>query len=170
MTELEGILYLHSETGTEGGYWAFQDAQYIKKNVPQGYCKDCGVYMREQDGTIKVQCVTILDKEVLEELERTGKLKEKPDCGDNNHEELIADDWSYEGLHLLRDGDYLTIYHPNDNKEVWSGVIRLKQYALFTEDAFGLWIHADQEGIERDVWAEYFLREYPAKLIPINKD
>ena len=26
---LEGILHLHSETGTEGGYWAFQDSKFI---------------------------------------------------------------------------------------------------------------------------------------------
>jgi len=26
---LEGVLTFHSETGTEGGYWAFQDSRYI---------------------------------------------------------------------------------------------------------------------------------------------
>lgn len=29
--EVSGKLHLHSETGTEGGYWALQDANYIKK-------------------------------------------------------------------------------------------------------------------------------------------
>lgn len=27
-----------------------------------------------------------------------------------------------------------------------------------------MWIHADQKGIEREVWAEYFFEKYPAKL------
>ncbi len=107
---LEGILHLHSETGTEGGYWAFQDSLFIS-----------------------------------------------------------GEDWSYEGLHILKDGDQLTIYHPDNKNEVWSGVIALKQHPLFTEDARGLWIHADQIGIDRDVWAEYFFKEYPAKLVPSKK-
>lgn len=40
---LEGILHLFAETGTEGEeFWAFQDSRYIQKNVPRGYCKNCG--------------------------------------------------------------------------------------------------------------------------------
>jgi len=109
---LEGVLFFHSETGTEGGYWAFQDSRHIQENGAS---------------------------------------------------------WSYEGLHILENGDHLTIYHPDEGKEVWSGVINLKQYPLFTEDASGLWIHEEQIGIGRDVWAEYFFQEYPAKLIPVNK-
>lgn len=31
---LEGILHFHSETGTEGGYWAFQDKHFITKTSP----------------------------------------------------------------------------------------------------------------------------------------
>ena len=48
MKTLEGILHFHSETGTEGGYWAFQDSKYIQENVPKGYCSDCGIYIQEQ--------------------------------------------------------------------------------------------------------------------------
>ena len=77
---------------------------------------------------------------------------------------LLVTRWSYEGLHLLKDGDHLTIYHPDNNNEVWSGVIALKQHPLFTEDASGLWIHADQIGMDREVWAEYFFKGYHAKL------
>ncbi|MEK6809705.1 MAG: hypothetical protein AABY40_03450 [Nanoarchaeota archaeon] len=106
---LEGVLFFHSETGTEGGYWAFQDSQFISSDNAS---------------------------------------------------------WSYEGLHILRNGDRLTIYHPENNNEVWSGVIALKQYPLFTEDARGLWIHADQTGIDRETWAEYFFKSYRARLIP----
>ncbi len=37
-TALKGALTFHSETGTEGGYWAFQDEQYInyEKVCPNG--------------------------------------------------------------------------------------------------------------------------------------
>ncbi|MBI5398447.1 hypothetical protein HZB03_03195 [Candidatus Woesearchaeota archaeon] len=166
---LEGILFLHSETGTEGGYWAFQDSRYIQRNGPRGYCKNCGFYMKKRSGTLEIQRVTALDEEVMQEYERTGEINEKPNCANNNHEEVIADAWDYQGLHILENGDHLTIYHPDNNEEVWSGVINLKQHDLFSEHASGWWIHADQKGIERAVWAEYFFKEYSAKLIPSNK-
>jgi hypothetical protein len=106
---LKGLCFFHSETGTEGGYWAFQDSRHIS---PKG-------------------------------------------------------DWSYEGLHVLRDGDRLTIFSlAKPDEIVWSGVIKLLEHPLFTEDAFGLWVHADQVGVDRDVWARWFYAEYPAELIP----
>ncbi len=160
---LEGILFLYSETGTEGGYWAFQESKYIQKDVPMGYCKNCGIYMREQKGSIKIDRVYNLDEVI------TNDIEDLPVCKNDEHEEYIGDSWEPEGFNILKDGDHLTIYHPDDNKEVWSGVINLKQYNRFTEDASGVWIHADQIGIERDVWAEYFFQEYSAKLIPLDK-
>ncbi len=107
---LRGLCHFHSETGTEGGYWAFQDSQYIS------------------DGS-----------------------------------------WSYKGLHLLEDGDYLTIYDKRDlHRMVWSGVIKLTQYASFTQEVFGCWIHADQDGVDRQTWGQWFLEEYPAILVPAH--
>ncbi len=147
---LSGVLHFHSETGTEGGHWAFQDFRCIQKNVPSGFCKNCGNYIGDV-------------------YKRNEGLNENPTCKDGAHEEGIRDAWSYDGLHILKDGDRLIIYHPNDNKEIWSGVINLKQYPLFTEHVFGMWIHADQIGIKREVWAEYFFQEYPADLIPVKK-
>lgn len=108
---LRGVCYLYSETGTEGGYWAFQDNRYI---TPR--------------------------------------------------------DWPYEGLHILENGDQLTIYSlDNPTQIVWSGTISLRQHLLFSERVFGFWIHADQEGIEREKWATYFLKEYPAELTFVRK-
>lgn len=105
---LKGICHFFTETGTEGGFWAFQDNNYIN--------------------------------------------------GDN---------WSYNGLHILDNGDKLTIFCPNSpNKVIWSGTINLKQYPIFTETALDFWIHADQIGIERDTWLMYFFNNYPAELIP----
>lgn len=107
---LRGILFFYSETGTEGGYWAFQDSKYISEDRKR---------------------------------------------------------WLYNGLHILDDGDSLKILSPQNNSEiVWSGIIRLRKYPVFTESVFNFWIHADQEGIDREVWAEYFFKEYPAELMP----
>ena len=109
--ELRGVLHFWSETGTEGGYWAFQDEQFIS-----------------------------------------------PPTKDWPHER-----WSYDGLHVLKNGDKLTIYSKeNKTKIVWAGAIKLKEYRLFTESASGMWIHADQEGIERKIWAGWFFEQYPA--------
>ena len=63
------------------------------------------------------------------------------------------------------DGDQLTIFDKENKKEiVWSDLVSLRRYKAFKEDAFGMWIHADQEGIEREKWARWFFEEYPAKL------
>jgi hypothetical protein len=70
--------------------------------------------------------------------------------------------WSYEGLYVLRDGDELTIFDKDEPSQViWSGTIQLQRHDLFTEHASGMWIHADQEGIDRKVWASWFFKEYP---------
>jgi len=109
---LRGICHFHSETGTEGGYWAFQDSQFIN-----------------------------------------GKY------------------WSYGGLHILRDGDRLTIYSPDQPDQiVWSGIIALQRHPLFTEHVHGgWWIHADQIGQDRETWAKYFFEEYPAELTSTDR-
>lgn len=111
--ELKGVLHLWSETGTEGGYWAFQDERFIE-----------------------------------------------PPTDDYPYAK-----WSYDGLHVLENGDELTIYHPETNKVVWQGQIDLQQHPLFTEyTTEGFWIHADQKNISREDWSKFFLREYPARL------
>ena len=77
---------------------------------------------------------------------------------------LLIKSWSYTGLNILKDGDHLTIYAKDGSEVVWEGEIKLKEHDLFTEDAFGLWIHADQEGVDRDVWARWFFDHLPAEL------
>lgn len=72
----------------------------------------------------------------------------------------------YAGLHILKNGDQLTIYDTFDSsKIVWEGVIKLIEYPPYTESVFGCWIHSDQIGINREVWARWFIQEYPASLI-----
>lgn len=63
--------------------------------------------------------------------------------------------WSHKGLHILEDGDHLTIYSKdNPQEEVWSGVISLRQCRPFT-----------QKGINKRTWTKWFFRGLPAKLI-----
>ena len=155
--KLEGVLFLHSETGTEGGYWAFQDSQFTSPNTTRYSCKKCNLYWDKENNPSAPP--------IFEQPSPDGF----PDyCSPNAHQfKLVCkENWSYEGLHILGDGDQLTIYHPDNNNEVWSGVIALKQHPLFTEDAHGFWIHADQIGIDREIWAEYFFKGYSAKLVP----
>ncbi|MBR9683493.1 hypothetical protein GOV03_03045 [Candidatus Woesearchaeota archaeon] len=261
---LEGILLLHSETGTEGGYWAFQDSFFITRELPpfgvfvdqivwdlhnperKGKIQDRGeVYLNNEwlplpdpmteDPDYVVSSLFRGEKRGNPEadkrlMERYGfKIKYAADRMNERHGEgkwyledpstavtsdgtrwhyggtpstepnrpygvpqnglarvtvkwddgivelkrfsnnLLVNSWSYEGLHLLGDGDHLTIYDSDNKDEVWSGVINLKHHPLFTEDAFGLWIHADQIGIDRETWAEYFFEGYPATLIPSKK-
>ncbi len=153
---LEGVLFLYSETGTEGGFWAFQDSCFIYQNKTRYSCKKCHLYWDKDKDPLRHP---VFEKQTSDNW---------PDfCSSDDHQfELVSQEsWSYEGLHCIKDGDHLTIYLPDTKNEVWSGVIQLKQHNLFTEDARGFWIHADQVGIERDVWAKYFFNEYPAKLV-----
>lgn len=154
---LVGVCHFHSETGTEGGWWAFQDERHIHKNVPRGFCKKCGKYLSYQ-----------------------GKSSSDKWCADDAHEEYIGDLWDYEGMYILKDGDHLTIYLPkvfgiayyakdDPSAVVWSGTIKLREYDLFTEHAYGLWIHHDQEGVPRDTWAWWFMWNYPAVLTVAEK-
>jgi hypothetical protein len=126
---IRGTLFLWSETGTEGGYWALQDEQHIVENCecPHGY----------------------------------------PPDAPHKH-------WSYDGLVVLEDGDHLKIFDEGGDI-YWEGWINLKQHPVFTESvgvtdsstgaSLGLWIHADQAGIDRNFWATPFMREYKGELV-----
>lgn len=133
MKQYQGVTFFHSETGTEGGYWAFQDAKHIHtpEDLVNGHCP--------WDGTKNCPAVT-------------------PKRDNPAH-------WSYEGLHVLKTGDRLKIYDVEDKQKLlWEGEINLDKHSLFTEDASGLWIHADQHGMDRDEWAALFFKEHPAVL------
>jgi hypothetical protein len=68
---------------------------------------------------------------------------------------------------VLKDGDELAIFEKYEpTQEVWRGAVRLREYALFTESARGMWIHADQEDVPREQWAEWFMSGYPAEYWP----
>lgn len=157
---LEGLINFHSETGTEGGYWAFQDKRFITPNTRHFSCTKCGLYWDKNRYARAAEL----------EVHMWGKkwLGNSPLCQPGKHiwQLVSPENWSYDGLHILEDGDCLIIYDKeNQNTIIWEGLIRLKQFEAFTESAYGLWIHADQEGIDREVWAKWFFDQHPACLI-----
>jgi len=159
---LTGFCDFHSEASTEGGYWAFQDEHFIVKNIGRRYCRKCGLWLSSQDDLRDNARPQPMGEKLIEVKELFGN----PLCPNHQHEEMIGDAWSYEGLHVLKDGDQLTIHAPDDPDEViWSGTIKLIEHRTFTEKVFGMWIHADQEGIERQRWAQWFFTRQAASLI-----
>src|SRR5271163_1071600 len=130
----------HSETGTEGGYWAFQDEKFIEVNTTFFVCTKCG--------------------RVWDKKRQPEGFKVWPDDKPCEHNFKLNPPvmWSYDGLHILKDDDHLVIYSEDDTV-VWSGKIELKQLGLFTDHAHGMWIHADQNGIPSETWASWFMKE-----------
>lgn len=165
-TTYEGVLVFHSETGTEGGYWALQDKKFM--NIPDDsqLCGACG-YMREYVEGVRHQD----DLQAVQSVPLSSAISDKmPDAclsGDHKWELQFPDGaWSYEGLHVLDDGDRLTIYDKEKPEEtVWEGTISLTPLTVFQESVFGgIWIHNDQIGVARETWANWFLEQYPARL------
>jgi hypothetical protein len=171
---MKGVVHFYSETGTEGGYWAFQDEAYIGLENPEERCEECGIMRsyfertKEEKSTLMATHTRPLSSALEEEEWKTPE-----ECEKGNHiwVPLFPNGmWSYEGLHVLGDRDRLTIFSKENPEEVvWSGEIALVQHELFTEDARGMWIHADQAGIERETWSQWFFAENPAELIQAPK-
>ncbi len=202
---LKGQLNFYSETGTEGGYWAFQDETFTHLFPPnQWRCPRCGrvwdkdrvpeepkpsfSYWRDgwtEDGTTymggyfgkdephpELPLCRPGDEDSLDCRWNAERNATSLDCYENGHAEWQSPAerwpdgiWSYEGLHVLNDGDHLTIWDEDRTEQVWDGVIDLCEHDLFTEGAGGMWIHADQKGIPREMWSEWFFRGLPADLV-----
>jgi hypothetical protein len=166
---ISGVLELFSETGTEGGYWALQDERHITPNTTQFRCTKCMKFWdktKRPDGPPKG--VGLNDGVVVVNPDGSITSHTPTPCLEDEHDFQPSPPkwWSHEGLHILENGDHLTIFDKVDpTKIVWEGVIRLKQHKPFTEHANGMWIHADQKGVDRDAWSEVFFGGYPAQLI-----
>lgn len=155
-TPLRGFCDFFFETGTEGGYWVFQDETFIVPNTWQFRCEQCGLLWNKQsqpNGPFNFR----------------GPSADNTQCTPNKHDFIIYPETIslFDGMHILKDGDRLAVYDPNNSgAPVWSGIISLIPYRVFTERAFGFWIHADQKGVGREMWATWFFKKYPAQLIP----
>jgi hypothetical protein len=192
---LRGVTHFHSETGTEGGYWAFQDEKFMHLAPPTNnlWCDHCGrIWDKDSQDDEPKPDFSYLDVETggqrgydspqdlptseepgdFNDLWRRDGNAKSLDCLTSGHhwlspqEQYPDDTWSYEGLHILRDGDHLTIWNEDRTGQLWDGEISFHQYPSFTEDACGLWIHADQDGVDRKTWSGWFLTQHPADLVP----
>jgi hypothetical protein len=255
--KLEGRLCFYSETGTEGGYWAFQESNHINLIAPtfgvsneQTVCDmeddsrkgiastsevllnnkwlplpdpltqdpdylESSLYKGEEQGDLEAD-KRLMDKyqfrikyaeERLDETYGKGNWKIEGSLSnvilkdgsklhfgvsptsvpnrpygipqyaitrvtikwdDGRIEEnrksdtLLVESWDYKGLHILENQDILKIKDPESSNCVWEGEINLKSFGVFQEHAKGAWIHAEQIGIDREKWADYFFNKYPA--------
>jgi hypothetical protein len=86
----------------------------------------------------------------------------------------------YDGLHALEKGDVLRIFNDAARSELlWQGEIDFdhnseKQHrpligAVQWLDKVGT-VHGLQKGVDKDVWADMFLAEKPAVLVPKRPD
>lgn len=195
MTTIKGVLVFHSETGTEGGYWAFQDEKFMGIENHTRVCTRCGRCWSANDKVEPKPMFTYWLHDprpnYLDAYHGYDEPQDLPLARDDsetfnirwtksNNDLALAcyqsghkgwkpmypkGMWSYEGLHILRDGDQLIIFDIADTKKVvWEGKISLKEFNFFTEDAQGMWIHADQKDIDRKTWSKWFMNEYPAQL------
>ncbi len=262
---IEGKLVFHSQTGTEGGYWAFQDSNYISLVSPVfgvvdgvkvrdindhtkcGLTSDTEIYLNNEwlpwiDPIIKeadYRISSLFCGEERGDLSADKRLMDKynfkikyaaqqlnemygvnnwriegglskiilndgtllsfgctpdteptrpyviPQNGitrvtinwDNGEIEyqrksdtLLVEQWSYKGLHVLKNGDKLKILHPLEKTIVWDSVIELKPYYPFNEHVDGWWIHADQKGISREEWSKFFFDGFLAILQTYNNE
>ena len=81
----------------------------------------------------------------------------------------------YDKLHLLQNGDYLTIYNPDDSI-AWQGEIIEDRLSAFAErmpgkyenfgqaTCGGLWVHWNQKDFDPLEWGAYFLKKFRAEL------
>ncbi len=128
---LVGTLEFHSETGTEGGYWAFQENKF-----KHGPVKKCPWDPEE--------CPVI--------------------------QGFSEEHYSYEGLHLLKDGDMLIVYEKDRTSILWSGEVALDEKPVFTVDVDGVWVHSLPKNVDSQKWAQWFFKNYPADLkkVPVS--
>lgn len=172
---LEGELDFYSDQGTRGGYWAFWDKRFISPNTTRFVCRKCYLYWdkeQEPDGPSGgTRLYHVNEGDSLTEAESRLEAAVACPAGQHDFELASKENRSYEGLHILANGDKLTIYEKERPASVvWSGTIRLRPYPRYTEKVFDCWIHADQEGIPRETWARWFFDENPARLAPTPKE
>jgi len=86
----------------------------------------------------------------------------------------------YDGLHALEKGDVLRVFNDAARSELlWQGEVDFdytseKQRRPFIGDVQWLdkvgTVHGLQKGVDKDVWADMFLAEKPAVLVPKRPD
>ena len=166
--EVVGVLHIHSETGTEGGWYAFQDAAHIRTLAPEEqsyFCVVCGAARTSDErGDIQVASSLPVTQEMVEAvLGGEGWTAPEP-CEVHRFASSGEMRWSYDGLKLLQNGDRLEVRDPDSGETLWVGVVALEPVAWGKETAGSLWVRQLPENVEREQWQEWFLGRYPATL------
>lgn len=143
---MTGRLIFHSETGTEGGFWAFQDQKFMTPNDTSFVCDKCHSYWdkkRHPDSPAHL-------------------YDERKKC---EHEWRVSPPewWDYAGLHILETGDRLIVYN-DDDSTYWEGMVDLEEYPVFFKEWRGWWIHSTAKNVPLDMWAEMFFKQRRATL------
>jgi len=195
MTTYQGVLTFHSETGTEGGFWAFQDEKFMGLDAGQQFsCTRCHrvwdknaqdeppapsfTYWQEgyeKDGIRhlagyhwsdvylpdgKLHPTSEFDREFTSANNEVARQ-----CAEEGHlgwENMYPDGiWSYEGLHILDDGDELTVWDDSTPPvRIFQGTVKLPPrqdpYAKGAYVAGGGWTahRRPPEGTEEIWWFE----------------
>lgn len=147
--QMDGVLNVHFETGYEGLPWAFQDARFISENTNRFACSVCGAYWDKSDGT---------GGPIVDDPTYVRQTDEHRYCAPGQHVfKLVSkENWSYDGLHILSDGDTLTVYDKKDPSQVvWSGTLSVSRRGI-------------AQNVEKTVCAEWFTKGYPARLLLVD--
>src|SRR6266550_9509323 len=154
---LRGVLTFHMEVDREGGFWAFQDERFIHLADDREICALCGSLRDTTEDTDLGEGVwssTLSASDVASES-----------CQDGEHQwtPLFPDGaWGWEGLHILKDGDQLTIFDKaNPDKVVWRGAIAYGAFSILKGETSGMRIQYDQLGVDRETWARWFTSGNP---------
>ena len=92
---------------------------------------------------------------------------------------LVEPNKGYEGLHCLKNGDYLKVYKENTEEVIWEGTVlleyerRYRSYPLNPQygqqEIFGCWVHGFQENLAPEVWSKMFFDGCQASMV-VQKD
>lgn len=148
LTTYDGILTFWSETGTEGGAWAFQDRRFMNLSAPPHFrCTRCGrvwdkgaepepphplfMYYDEDSRGCRMSDNYLADGDVgppgfdADFYQSSNDLSRQ--CLEEGHEgwESMYPNGisSYDGLHILKDGDHLTVW--DGDRAIFTGVVQL---------------------------------------------
>ncbi len=153
--KIKGVLCIFFETGYEGSPWAFNDPKFNYPNPGQYVCKKCcRAWNKEKD------------PKGVEEIE--GDY-----CKPKEHDFELTPEifWSYEGLHILRTGDYLKIFDKEKSDEIlWegkveiNGVLRKAQYTMEGERREIEVMTYEPEIVDIVNWMKWFDEQYLGEL------
>lgn len=174
-----GKLSFHSETGTEGGYYALQDSEHIAYITPEfGVFAHRTVYDPEdmfRTGIVRGSCRD--DGSEFKSAKRGDIAYLDIDWDDQTNDVARPSDtvhiegWSYEGLVILKNDDRLTVFQRGiGGIALWEGVVHLEAQDPYASDSyapFGMASHSRPKETDpetEDTWSSWFFQEHWAKL------